>query len=78
VPTMRPTFGWEAVAGATGYNLQISKNDTFTQVVKSAATVASTYGPTADLPAGAPLWWRVQSKGANGPSAWSVGSFTTR
>jgi bacillolysin len=77
VPSRRPAFDWEDVAGATGYTLQVSKNVTFTQVVKSVSTVASTYTPTADLPASTTLYWRVQSKGANGPSAWSARSFRT-
>jgi len=34
--------------------------------------VPSTYTPTADLPANMILYWRVQSRGANGPSVWSV------
>ena len=67
----RPVLDWEDVAGATGYRVQISKNQTFTQVVKKVATVASTYPPTVDLPAFTKLFWRVQSKGANGLSAWS-------
>jgi hypothetical protein len=74
----RPLLDWSDPDGATGYNIQISKNEQFTQVVKSASTVASTYTPTADLPATTKIFWRVQGKGPNGPSAWSeVRSFTT-
>jgi hypothetical protein len=73
----RPLLDWSDADGATGYSIQISKDDTFTQVVKSASTVASAYAPTADLPASEPLFWRVQGKGPNGPSSWSeVRSFT--
>jgi len=41
-------------------------------VVGTYSSASATYTPAADLPANVPLWWRVQSKGANGPSAWSA------
>ena len=69
--TPRPTFDWEDVAGATGFTIQISKNNTFTQIVHTGNPVASTYIPTVDLPKNLTLFWRVQTKGTNGPSAWS-------
>jgi hypothetical protein len=76
----RPTFDWSDVPGATGYVLQISKNSTFTLLVGSYGVTASTYTPAADLPANTLLFWRVLSRGLNGPSAWSAvpyPSFTT-
>jgi hypothetical protein len=59
------------VAGVTGYSIQISRNLGFTQLVGTYPVVPSTYTPTADLPANMTLYWRVQSRGANGPSVWS-------
>jgi len=79
VMTDRPDFDWEAVSGATGYTLQVSKNDIFTQVVhtRTVAAPATAYTPTVDLPGGMVLYWRVKANGAN-PSDWSeVRSFTT-
>ena len=61
-----------------GYTIQISKNNLFTQVVHTGNPVLSNYMPTVDLPKGMTLYWRVQTKGANGPSAWSsIRSFTS-
>lgn len=70
---LRPRFDWEDVPGASGYTIQISKNSTFTSLVGSYSTSASQseYIPTANLPANVQLWWRVQTRAVNGPSAWS-------
>jgi len=78
--TLRPLFDWDPVVetGLTGYTIQISKNNTFTMIVHTGNPLNSEYTPTADLPKNLPLFWRVQSKGANGPSAWSeVRSFNS-
>jgi M6 family metalloprotease-like protein len=81
VPSLRPTFDWSDVSGASGYTLQISKNGTFTQLLSTvnitgAANSQST--STVNLPTNIPLYWRVRANGVNGPSLWSspVWSFT--
>lgn len=68
---LRPQFQWEPVLGATGYKLQISKNNVFTQIVHTGNSIGTSYVPTSDLPKNTTLYWRVQSKGANGPSLFS-------
>ncbi|HLO33505.1 MAG TPA: choice-of-anchor Q domain-containing protein [Anaerolineales bacterium] len=76
--TLHPSFEWGDVPNATGYTLQISKNSAFTLLALTAQTTASNYTPTGNLPANMPLYWRVFTKGANGPSAPSVvRSFTS-
>ncbi len=75
-----PTLDWDDVPGATGYTIVISKNNTFTLPVLSVSPTgtASSYTPTAALPGGIPLYWRVQTRGTNGPSNWSATrSFTS-
>lgn len=59
--TIRPTFTWAAVTGATGYTLQIARNSTFTQMVYTSPTLLTTSHP---LPAANALghgqyYWRV-------------------
>ncbi len=79
-PELRPLFDWDDVSTATGYTIQISRNSTFTQIVRTGNPVGSSYIPTSDLPkyAGTPLYWRVLTRGANGPSLYSAyRSFTT-
>jgi hypothetical protein len=71
ITNRRPTFDWDDPAGATGYTLQISKNNTFTSLVGTYNVTASTYTPAVNLPVGT-LFWRVRAKGPNGPSLWSA------
>jgi hypothetical protein len=68
----RPTFDWADVPGVTGYRIQIANNVGFAPTLTNTVVTPSTYTPAADLPAGTTLYWRVQSNGTNGPSAWSV------
>ncbi len=80
--SLRPTFDWNNFAGATGYNLQISKNNTFTQLVNNVNLTGltnSSYIPAANLPPHATLYWRVRaSLSASTYSGWSeVRSFQT-
>jgi beta-lactamase superfamily II metal-dependent hydrolase len=70
--TNRPTFTWNVVNGATGYTLQIGRNLAFSSLVGTYLVTSATYTPTVNLPANITLYWRVQSRGTNGPSAWSA------
>jgi hypothetical protein len=78
VLALRPTFDWNDVTTATGYTIQISKNQTFTQVFINGYPKGSAYVPTVNLSKNTVLYWRVRVQGANGPSAFSpYRSFTT-
>ncbi len=68
---LRPLFDWGNVSGASSYNLQISANQNFATLVLNLNMTPSAYVPTADLPKGTLLFWRVRANGTNGPSAWS-------
>jgi len=68
----RPHFDWDDVSGVSGYRIEISSDPlNFSNPVVAKNVTPSSYGPTADLPLAQTLYWRVQSRGANGPSAWS-------
>ena len=69
----RPTFDWADFSSATGYQVQVSKNNTFTLLVVNTDTSASnsTYTPTSNLPANTLLYWRVRAKLGAAHSAWS-------
>jgi hypothetical protein len=71
LPTNRPVFDWQDADGATGYQLQISRNSAFTLSLSKVTVTASTYTPAFDLRANAMLFWRVRATGTNGPSGWS-------
>jgi hypothetical protein len=75
---LRPTFTWTAVSGATNYTIQVSKNSTYSAPTVNKTASGPTYTPIVDLPGGVPVYWRVRSNSANGPSDWVAGnSFTT-
>ncbi|MBI3240822.1 MAG: hypothetical protein HYZ49_00810 [Chloroflexi bacterium] len=69
--SLRPLFDWGNVSGASSYNLQVAVNQNFAALVLNMNVSSSAYVPTADLPKGTLLFWRVRTLGANGPSAWS-------
>ncbi len=76
--TNRPTFTWNSVNGASGYTVQISRNDSFSAIVTSgtlSGAEKTSFTPALNLPvtdAAHPLWWRVRANSpTNGPSSWS-------
>lgn len=68
--SLRPTFDWTDVSGATSYTIQLSAYSDFSVRISSTQVTASTYTPSADLPMGVIVYWRVRANGANGSSAW--------
>ena len=74
VTSLHLTLDWTDVSDVTGYTIQISKSNLFSSSVvnSSPAGTLSTYTPAANLPTGVLLYWRVRSRGTNGPGAWSA------
>jgi hypothetical protein len=80
VASLKPTFSWNPVSGATGYTLEVSKVSSFSTLLvnSSISKSVSTYAPGSNLPAATPLFWRIRTNGSNGPSAWTAyQSFST-
>ena len=76
--SLKPTFEWGDVSGASSYSIQISRNSRFSSTLLSKKVTSSTYTATKALPAGKRFYWRVRANGVNGPSLWSTtGSFMT-
>jgi hypothetical protein len=70
---LRPAFDWSDVSGASGYTLQVSKNNTFSLLVLNQTFAGgSAYTPAANLPSGLTLYWRVRANGLYGPGTWST------
>ena len=70
-------LGWDAVAGATGYYVEVASDAGFANIVQTA-TVASTGTGIVGLPSGT-YFWRVTSNGtcagtASAPFSFSVSS----
>jgi YD repeat-containing protein len=69
----RPTLGWQAVAGAATYHLQVADNVGFSpRTVDATGITATSFMPASSLPEGT-IYWRVRSVDAAGqPGAFSV------
>jgi murein DD-endopeptidase MepM/ murein hydrolase activator NlpD/lipopolysaccharide export system protein LptA len=78
VGSLKPTFTWNLVLGATSYKIQISTSSTFGTTVVNAPVTGTTYTSTVTLTSTKTYYWRVQAVGTYGPSLWSlVWSFIT-
>ncbi len=78
VVTLTPTASWSAVAGATGYYLDLVDQTTGQTVLSSAAVSGTSYTPSTSLTAGDTYAWRVMaynnSASLQGP--WSDYAYT--
>jgi VCBS repeat-containing protein len=70
VPSLKPTFDWEDVAGASSYSFQLSSSASMSGA-SSYSISTSTYTPAKNLGANKSYYWRVRALGVNGPSEWS-------
>jgi len=73
---LTPNFSWDAVDGATGYDIEIATTETFTAgVVKGSSTVNAWV--TEPLEYATTYYWRVRAEKDGILSDWSVCIFTT-
>ena len=64
----RPTLGWQTVAGAATYHLQVADNAGFSpNIIDITGITATTFTPASALPEGT-IYWRVRSRDAAGQS----------
>lgn len=76
VNTLRPTFTWSAVAGATSYTLYVLDPQE-NWVVRATDLTSTSFTPTTDLPAGIQLRWKVKGESACGPGPYSPSTYFT-
>jgi hypothetical protein len=70
-----PAFDWSNFPGATAYQIQISKNVTFTQLVTNTTLTGATnsaYTPKVNLTVNTTLFWRVRARLGRLYTPWSV------
>lgn len=75
--SLTPTFTWSSVPTADTYILQVSTNQTFTNIIVNAPIIT---GTTYTLPSGYLIgntnyWWRVCGVNSGGQGAWSNPTF---
>ncbi|MCF1750127.1 LamG-like jellyroll fold domain-containing protein [Mariniradius sediminis] len=72
-------FTWNAVTNATGYDLQISESNTFSNIAFSLSNVNTNSGSISNLAESKTYFWRVRAKAGTANSAWSsVWNFSTK
>jgi hypothetical protein len=70
-----PTFSWQAVPGASAYELVVALDDQFTNVADSRTLTGTTYVPRFTYPAKG-HYWRVRAVDPSGKGAFSVGPYS--
>ena len=66
------TLAWEQIQNATGYNLEVSLNPYFTQLVASLDNYANTSFEVEGLNYSTTYYWRVRAYNEGGASPWSL------
>jgi hypothetical protein len=75
VSTSTPTFTWNRVSGATGYQVMVDDSSSFNSPLVSTTTANNKFVPTTNLPGGQ-IFWQVKAQTPNGNSSWSSASAT--
>jgi len=73
-----PTLNWSQAAGATSYDVQVSTNPNFSNLVVNTSTTSNSYNVTPALAGNTTYWWRVRATNNCGTGTYtSSWSFTT-
>ena len=67
-----PVFGWSSVLDSTAYTLQLSRSDTFTNVIFDTSNITLTSREVTGLEYDTLYYWRVRASNAIESSLWSV------
>jgi uncharacterized protein YkwD len=73
------TFSWNAAGDATSYNLQVARDNAFTQIVTNQSNLAMPTYNVNGLGTNTTFYWRVSGTNIAGDGPWSqTWSFTTK
>ena len=74
ISTLRPTFGWSAIDGATRYIIAVDDLTTGRTSLYFQSTTATSWQPPADLVNGHSYRWHVAAYNAASVGRWSLSS----
>jgi hypothetical protein len=74
VTDVNPILSWNAVGGATGYDVQVSANADYSNPVYDKFTVNTKATPTDQLPM-TRLYWRVRARKDGDTGSWATATF---
>ncbi len=78
IPSASPTLTWNAIPGATGYDVEVAADAGFATIVASAAGLSATSFEASGLNAGQTYYWRVRASNLCGNGGFGAAfSFTT-
>ncbi len=72
-----PKLKWNQVTAAISYDVQVSKQSTFSTKIVDTTVTTITYTVTTTLDGSTRHYWRVRAKSLGEESAWNSASFTT-
>jgi len=76
---LRPIFQWSAIAGADSYELLVSTDVSFVNLIIKKTLPATAWQSDTSLDHDTTYYWKVRATGSSSYSAWSaVSAFTTR
>jgi hypothetical protein len=70
-------FSWDAVAGATSYEIQIATDEAFSSIVAEGTATVNAWVPASALDYSTVYYWRVRAVNDGVAGAWSTCIFTT-
>ncbi len=73
----KPTLKWNPVATANSYDLQVSRQSNFSNLVLNTTSTITSYTFTQSLDASTKYYWRVKARSILDESTWATASFTT-
>jgi len=76
--SITPMLSWNSVSNATGYNIQVATDNSFSSLVYNQSGIANTSQQVTGLNNAVTYYWRVSATNRYGTSGWSSGrSFST-
>ncbi len=75
--SVRPTFTWDVIPGATRYQIEVATDAGFSNIIASGETTETSFVAPQTFAENTTLFWRVRGVNNCGPGGFTDASFTT-